>query len=111
MDFRLPPRQRPDMAESTVSPSSPGGYYEFFAGGGMVRAGLGETWRCLFANDFDPAKAAAYRANWGGAGLRVGDIADLTAADLEFLTASGAVREPNAAEALVAEATLTDPIG
>ena len=36
---------------------------------------------------------------------------DLTAADLEFLTASGAVREPNEAEALVAEATLTDPIG
>ena len=36
---------------------------------------------------------------------------DLTSADLEFLTASGAVREPNEAEALVAEATLTDPIG
>ncbi|MDP2765529.1 MAG: hypothetical protein Q8O54_11920, partial [Brevundimonas sp.] len=52
------------MAESSVSKRSPGGYYEFFAGGGMVRAGLGEGWRCLFANDFDPAKAAAYRANW-----------------------------------------------
>ncbi len=70
------------MAESSVRQSSPGGYYEFFAGGGMVRAGLGERWRCLFANDFDPAKAAAYRANWGDAGLRVGDIAGLTAADL-----------------------------
>ena len=70
------------MAESSVRESAPGGYYEFFAGGGMVRAGLGETWRCLFANDFDPAKAAAYRANWGDAGLRVGDIAGLTAADL-----------------------------
>ena len=70
------------MAESSVRESAPGGYYEFFAGGGMVRAGLGETWRCLFANDFDPAKAAAYRANWGDAGLRVGDIAGLTTADL-----------------------------
>jgi DNA (cytosine-5)-methyltransferase 1 len=70
------------MAESSVRPSSPGGYYEFFAGGGMVRAGLGQAWQCLFANDFDPAKAAAYEANWGGADLRVGDIADLAAADL-----------------------------
>jgi DNA (cytosine-5)-methyltransferase 1 len=25
-------------------------FYEFFAGG-MVRAGLGETWDCVFAND------------------------------------------------------------
>ncbi len=70
------------MAESPFRPSSPGGYYEFFAGGGMVRAGLGEAWRCLFANDLDPAKAAAYRANWGDADLREGDIAALTAADL-----------------------------
>lgn len=36
---------------------------------------------------------------------------DLSAADLEFLTASGAVREPNEAEAVVAEAALNDPIG
>jgi DNA (cytosine-5)-methyltransferase 1 len=70
------------MDESSVSKRSSGGYYEFFAGGGMVRAGLGEDWRCLFANDFDPAKAQAYRANWGEAGLCVGDIAGLTAADL-----------------------------
>ncbi|MBP8072779.1 MAG: DNA cytosine methyltransferase [Brevundimonas sp.] len=70
------------MAESSVRESTPGGYYEFFAGGGMVRAGLGEAWRCLFANDFDPAKAASYRANWGDADLKVGDIAGLTAADL-----------------------------
>ena len=82
MDFRLSPRQRSRMAESTVREPVPGGYYEFFAGGGMVRAGLGEAWRCLFANDFDPAKAASYRANWGDAGLKVGDIAALTAADL-----------------------------
>lgn len=82
MDFRPPSRQRPDMVESSVRESAPGRYYEFFAGGGMARAGLGEGWRCLLANDVDPAKAAAYRANWGDAGLRVGDIAGLTAADL-----------------------------
>lgn len=70
------------MAESSVREPEPGGYYEFFAGGGMVRAGLGDAWRCLFANDLDPAKAASYRANWGDAGLKVGDIAALTTADL-----------------------------
>lgn len=70
------------MAESSIRQPSSGGFYEFFAGGGMVRAGLGEDWRCLFANDFDPAKAAAYGANWGDDGLRVGDIAALSADDL-----------------------------
>src|SRR5215217_3502599 len=56
--------------------------YEFFAGGGMLRAGLGEGWLCRLANDFDPAKAAAYRENWGGDELIVGDIAALTPLDL-----------------------------
>jgi DNA (cytosine-5)-methyltransferase 1 len=36
-------------------------YYEFFAGGGMARAGLGQEWTCLFANDID-AKKASYAA-------------------------------------------------
>ena len=53
-------------------------FYEFFAGGGMARAALGAAWDCLFANDVDPTKAAAYAANYGGAGLHVGDIAELT---------------------------------
>ena len=48
----------------------------------MVRAGLGPDWRCLFANDFDPAKARTYRANWGEGDMRVGDVWDLEAADL-----------------------------
>ena len=56
--------------------------YEFFAGGGMLRAGLGDGWRCAFANDIDPRKAAAYRENWGGEELAVGDIGALTPADL-----------------------------
>ncbi|MBS0480264.1 MAG: DNA cytosine methyltransferase [Proteobacteria bacterium] len=50
------------------------GFYEFFAGGGMARAGLGDEWTCLFANDFDPRKAAAYARNWGDAALHVGDV-------------------------------------
>lgn len=57
-------------------------FYEFFAGGGMVRAGLGPTWRCLFANDLSPMKARAYAENWGEEHLVVGDIFGLTSADL-----------------------------
>ncbi len=41
------------------------GYYEFFAGAGMARAGLGPGWTCLFANDNDPKKVSAYKKNWG----------------------------------------------
>ncbi|WP_298163148.1 DNA cytosine methyltransferase [Brevundimonas sp.] len=59
------------------------GFYEFFAGGGMVRAGLGAGWDCLFANDFDARKGLTYQANWGTGGeLTVGDIRALEAAAL-----------------------------
>jgi len=58
------------------------GFYEFFAGGGMARAGLGPDWRCLFANDFDPLKARTYRANWGESDLCEGDVWGLSAADV-----------------------------
>ena len=61
---------------------STGAYYEFFAGGGMARAGLGPQWRCLFANDFDRKKAAAYERNWGGDAFRCDDLRNLTTADL-----------------------------
>lgn len=57
-------------------------FYEFFAGGGMVRAGLGEGWRCLFANDFDHKKSAVYRQNWGDRELRTLDVGKLAASDL-----------------------------
>ena len=52
-------------------------FLEFFAGGEMARAGLGPSWTCLFANDFDERKAASYRANWGAHDLWVGDVRDL----------------------------------
>lgn len=58
-------------------------FYEFFAGGGMARAGLGPDWQCLFANDFDAKKGLAYQANWGTSGeLKVGDVRDIRAAEL-----------------------------
>lgn len=58
-------------------------FYEFFAGGGMARAGLGEGWSCVFANDFDAKKGLSYQANWGAPGnLTVGDIRQVKAADL-----------------------------
>ena len=59
-----------------------GSFYEFFAGGGMARAGLGAGWRCLFANDFDRKKALSYRRNWPGDALRVDDVGSLAASDL-----------------------------
>ena len=53
------------------------GFYEFFCGGGMARRGLGARWRCDFANDFDPDKAAAYTANYGADDFHYGDVADV----------------------------------
>jgi DNA (cytosine-5)-methyltransferase 1 len=49
-------------------------FYEFFAGGGMARAGLGDFWNCTFANDFSEQKAKSYRMNWGNDHLIVEDI-------------------------------------
>ncbi|WP_080973180.1 DNA cytosine methyltransferase [Aeromonas hydrophila] len=49
-------------------------FYEFFAGGGMARSGLGEEWSCVFANDFSEQKAKSYRTNWGDDHLIVEDI-------------------------------------
>jgi DNA (cytosine-5)-methyltransferase 1 len=57
-------------------------FLEFFAGGGMARAGLGKSWRCLFANDFDPIKVATYEANWGARDISHGDVASLALSDL-----------------------------
>lgn len=60
-------------------------YYEFFAGGGMVRAGLGKAWTCLFANDIDAKKSAAYISNWGNDNFRTADISQLVTTDLPGL--------------------------
>lgn len=52
-------------------------FLEFFAGGGMVRAGLGTGWRCVLANDFSFKKGEAYRQNWGDRQLRVDDVRNI----------------------------------
>ncbi len=59
-----------------------GKFYEFFAGGGMARAGLGDSWTCLFANEIDKRKGAAYVQNWGDKELKLEDVASLTTEDL-----------------------------
>lgn len=54
-------------------------FYEFFAGGGLARIGLGPQWTCLFANDIDEKKADVYRRNFSGAPeLIVEDIHRIT---------------------------------
>ena len=57
-------------------------FYEFFAGGGMARMGLGPKWSCLFANDFDFKKGLTYQANFGPAELKVDDIRNVKVGDL-----------------------------
>ena len=58
-------------------------FYEFFAGGGMARAGLGKGWTCLFANDFDSKKGLTYQLNHpDGDVLRVDDVRKIKAAEL-----------------------------
>ena len=48
----------------------------------MARAGLGKSWRCLFANDFDQMKVQTYQANWGMGDIRHKDVASLALSDL-----------------------------
>lgn len=50
----------------------------------MARLGLGDGWNCLYANDFDPVKAACYRANHADADqhFQQGDVWVVTPADL-----------------------------
>lgn len=56
---------------------------EFFAGMGLMRAGLERCGvRTVFANDIDRAKGALYRENWGDAEFRLGDISDLRGQDI-----------------------------
>lgn len=58
-------------------------FYEFIAGSGMVRAGLGLSWGCLFANEFDEKKAASFEQNWGNDELLVRDIGRVASCELQ----------------------------
>jgi len=57
-------------------------YLEFFAGGGMARAGLGAGWECALANDFDAKKGQTYAQNWGEDHLIIDDIGNLSTDDI-----------------------------
>lgn len=58
-------------------------WYEFFAGGGMARLGLGSSWNCAFANEWCDKKARAYRAYFGRSQeLKVQDVRSLRTRDL-----------------------------
>lgn len=48
----------------------------------MARAGLGNEWTCLYANDFDHKKSDVYRRNWGAGELSTGDVRAVRTADL-----------------------------
>lgn len=48
----------------------------------MARAGLGQNWQCLFANDFDEKKCQSYRDNWGSGHLWEGDVGAVSVQDL-----------------------------
>ena len=74
---RISPSRHPNRGDTVFN------FYEFFAGGGMVRAGLGGAkWRCAFANDFDHKKSAIYRSNWGEGALKTADVRTLNTKDL-----------------------------
>lgn len=57
-------------------------FYEFFAGGGMARAGLGSNWECIFANDFSAMKAQTYCENWGDCDFVLGDVKQISSGQL-----------------------------
>ncbi|MEZ5305095.1 MAG: hypothetical protein R3F11_31300 [Verrucomicrobiales bacterium] len=57
-------------------------FYEFFAGGGMARAGLGSDWECLFANDFDLKRRRFTRTIGGWSDCLQGTSAEVTLSEL-----------------------------
>lgn len=71
------------MFDSKAKKSEKFSFFEFFAGGGMARAGLGDQWQCLFANDIDRVKALTYINNWGDHHFDGRDIREVKAADLK----------------------------
>lgn len=60
-------------------------FYEFFAGVGMARSGLGGGWECVFANDSDKLKQISYTSNWVDDHFDGRDVAQLSTSDLHGL--------------------------
>ena len=57
-------------------------YLEFFAGSGLVAAGLQTAFKAIWANDIDSKKRAVYTANHSSAHFHLGSIADIHGKDL-----------------------------
>lgn len=77
------PGCRTALAQAVAGGAAPLQFYEFFAGGGMARIGLGPGWSCRFANDINESKASAYQRNFQDSDeLVVDDIAKVAVADL-----------------------------
>lgn len=82
---RIPRQQKfRHTKDKTNAGIEPFGFYEFFAGGGMARLGLGERWKCAFANEWSSRKASSYRRNFQDDKevLAICDVAALTVGDL-----------------------------
>ena len=72
-----------EQVKRTFPDTMPLPFFEFFAGAGMARLGLGSEWRSVFANDICEKKAAAYRAFFGECPeLLVRDVANVMSDEL-----------------------------
>jgi len=78
--YKPPKKKKPKQRRSQARGFT---FYEFFAGGGMARAGLGPSWKCLFANDFDHKKSVTYKLNWKGNQLLTKDVGKLEPSDVK----------------------------
>src|SRR5260370_9625337 len=79
---RQPKEEIRDSFESISMAKKKFEFYEFFAGGGMARLGLGSHWDCIFANEWSEKKASAYRGYFGSSEeLKVADVAKLSLRD------------------------------
>lgn len=57
-------------------------FHEFFAGSGLVNRGLSGQFEAVWANDISEKKARVYRANFGKETFHIGDISDVSGAEL-----------------------------
>jgi DNA (cytosine-5)-methyltransferase 1 len=72
--------RRYNRRSGTTEPLLPR-FYDFFAGAGLATLGLGPAWECVWANDIDPRKEAAYIANFGEEHFVRKDVANVSASD------------------------------
>jgi site-specific DNA-cytosine methylase len=71
-------------------------WYEFFAGGGMARLGLGTHWKCVFANEWCEKKARAYQDHFGrGEPRKSGELVISDVANLKTFPAMQILRGPH----------------